>query len=85
MRGLVFATAIGAAALLSVSAQAAPLSSPSQALSSAVSSDVTLVAEGCGRGWHRIPNGRCVRNTSRAHGACWYVRGPAGGWRLVCG
>ena len=83
MKGLVFAAAFSVAALLSVGTQAAPLSS--QALSSAVSSNVTLVAQGCGRGWHRIPNGRCVRNLSRVHGACWYVRGPAGGWRLVCG
>ena len=81
MKGLVFAAAVSAAALLSVSAQALPLSPSSPALSS----DVVQVAEGCGRGYHRIPNGRCVRNTSRAHGACWYVRGPAGGWRLVCG
>jgi hypothetical protein len=85
MKGLLFAAALGAAALLSMSAQAAPLSSSSQALSSAVSSDVTLIAEGCGRGWHRNAAGRCVRNLSRAHGECWWVRGPAGAWRMICG
>jgi len=84
MKGLLFAAALGAAAVLSVGAQAAPLSSSSQALSSAVASDVTLIAEGCGRGYHRGPAGRCHRNLSPAEGACWFVRGPAGGWRMVC-
>jgi hypothetical protein len=84
MKGLVFAAALGAAAALSGSAQALPLSSSSQALSSALQSDVVQVAEGCGRGYHRGPAGRCHRNLSPAEGACWWVRGPAGGWRLVC-
>jgi hypothetical protein len=85
MKGLLFAAALGAAAMLSVSAQALPLSSASQDLSSGAPSTVLQVAEGCGRGWHRNVAGRCVRNLSRAHGPCWWVRGPAGGWRLVCG
>jgi len=84
MKGLLFAAALGAATLLSVSAQALPLSSSAQALSSAVSSDVVQVAQGCGRGYHRGPAGHCRRNLSAAEGACWWVRGPAGGWRLVC-
>jgi len=84
MKGLLSAAVIGAAALVSVSAQALPLSSSSQALSSAVSSNVLQVVEGCGRGYHRGPAGRCHRNTSPAQGACWFVRGPGGAWHMVC-
>ena len=46
-------------------------------------SDVVLVAEGCGRGWHRGPYGGCQRNVS-PNWPCWYVRGPYGRWRLIC-
>jgi hypothetical protein len=44
---------------------------------------VILVAEGCGRGFHRGPMGGCQRNLSPAW-PCWWVRGPFGRWRLVC-
>ena len=84
MKGLLFAGTFGVVALLSASAQALPLPSSSRALPSAVSSDVVQIAEGCGRGFHRGPGGRCHRNLSPAQGACWFVRGPAGGWRMVC-
>ena len=47
-------------------------------------SNVTLVAGGCGRGWHRGPRGACVRNMGPGMGACWWVRGPYGRWRMVC-
>ena len=47
-------------------------------------SDIVLVAQGCGRGWHRGPRGRCIRNTAPGHGACWWRRGPYGRWVLVC-
>jgi hypothetical protein len=83
MKGLLLSAAVGAAALFSVSAQALPVSS-SQAASSAISSDIIQVAEGCGRGYHRGPGGRCHRNLSAAHGACWWVRGPGGAWRMIC-
>ncbi len=46
-------------------------------------SDLVLVAEGCGRGWHRGPYGGCRRNVSPSW-PCWYVRGPYGRWRLIC-
>ncbi len=45
--------------------------------------NLVLVAQGCGRGWHRGPYGGCRRNMSPAW-PCWWVRGPYGGLRLVC-
>jgi len=81
---ILFPAALVAAVMLSASAQALPLSSSSQALSSAAPSDVVQVAQGCGRGYHRGPAGGCRRNLSPAQGACWWVQGPAGGWRMVC-
>jgi hypothetical protein len=83
MKGLLLSAAIGAAALFVVSAQALPVSSAPSA-SSAISSNIIQVAQGCGRGYHRGPAGGCRRNLSPAQGACWFVRGPAGGWRMVC-
>ena len=51
------------------------------AASLAPSSDVTLVAGGCGPGWHRGPRGGCLRNYAHpaAH-ACprGYHLGPGG-------
>lgn len=44
---------------------------------------VTLVAFGCGRGWHPGPYGGCQRNWSPAW-PCWWVRGPFGRLHLVC-
>ena len=83
LKGLLLAAAAGAVALLATSAQAAPVSS-SPAISSALSSNVIEIAQGCGRGYHRGPAGGCQRNTSPAQGACWFVRAPYGGWRMVC-
>lgn len=47
-------------------------------------SEIVLVAQGCGRGWHRGPRGRCVRNTGPGMGACWWTHGPHGRWVRVC-
>ncbi len=66
-------------ALAGTSVNAAPIA-PSGA---SAGSNVTLVAEGCGRGWHRGPYGGCRRNLS-PRWPCWWVRGPYGGWHLIC-
>jgi hypothetical protein len=60
LRTLAFA-ALGVAmvSFASHQAQAIPMSNPLPAIDS---SDVTLVAQGCGRGWHRGPGGVCRRN-----------------------
>lgn len=59
-RKFALAAAIAAAVTLaSFDGQAMPLSNP---LSGADLSGVTLVAGGCGPGWHRGPAGRCRRN-----------------------
>jgi hypothetical protein len=60
LRTLAFA-ALGVAmvSFASHQAQALPMSNPLPAIDS---SDVTLVAQGCGRGWHRGPGGVCRRN-----------------------
>jgi hypothetical protein len=52
-------------------------------LSAGAGSDLVLVAQGCGAGWHRGPFGGCRRNLSPAW-PCWWTRGPFGGWHLVC-
>lgn len=57
---------------------------PAGPVSIGTDSDIVLVAGGCGRGWHRTARGRCVRNVGPGYGACWWVRGPYGRWRLVC-
>ncbi len=44
---------------------------------------VTLVAQGCGRGFHRGRFGRCARNLSPAY-PCFWRRGPYGRWHLIC-
>ncbi len=49
----------------------------------APSSDIVLVAGGCGRGFHRGPYGGCRRNLS-PRWPCWWTRGPFGRWRLIC-
>jgi hypothetical protein len=46
-------------------------------------SNIVLVAQFCGRGWHRGPYGGCRRNLSRRW-PCWWVHGPYGRWRLIC-
>jgi hypothetical protein len=80
MKGLLVAAAFAAAALFNVSAQAFPTSAQPAASAGGAAMQV---AGGCGRGFHRGPYGRCVRNMSRAY-PCWYVRGPYGHWHLVC-
>jgi hypothetical protein len=80
LKGMLVCAGLAAAALFSVSAQATPV-----APAAPVASDFVIkVAEGCGQGYHRNRYGVCRRNTSPAQGACWFVRGPAGGWRMVC-
>jgi len=45
-------------------------------------SNVTLVAGGCGQGYHPTPYG-CRRNLSPSY-PCYWVRGPYGRWRMIC-
>lgn len=63
-------------------ALAAPLSAmPIQMHGGAISSVVVTVAGGCGEGWHRGPNGGCLRNYAHpAEHACprGYHIGPSG-------
>jgi hypothetical protein len=80
LKGILSMAAFGALALGAVSVQAAPVAPASPMMSA----PVVQVAEGCGQGYHRNRYGVCRRNTSPAQGACWFVRGPAGGWRMVC-
>jgi hypothetical protein len=77
--GFVLLAAGAVLALASSSLSAAPIA-PAGVSSN---SGVILVAEGCGRGWHRGPYGGCQRNVS-PRWPCWYVRGPYGRWRLIC-
>ncbi len=79
MRVVLFAAAIAAFTLSIATVHAAPAAP----LSASALSDIVLVAEGCGRGWHRGPFGGCRRNLS-PEWPCWWVRGPFGRWRLVC-
>ena len=58
---------------------AAPVTPPGVA----ASSDIVLVAGGCGVGWHRGPFGGCRRNLS-PRWPCWFWRGPYGHWHLRC-
>jgi hypothetical protein len=62
MRKLTIAAAF-ALSVFGVSAGAQAM--PAMGAPGASSSPVTLVAEGCGGGFHRIPNGRCVPNYRR--------------------
>jgi hypothetical protein len=68
---------------ISAFAAADSKAAPAGPMSVAPGSNITLAAEGCGRGYHRIPNGRCVRNLGPGY-PCWWVRGPYGAWRMVC-
>ena len=53
-----FAMALAAAIALPLApAQAAPFAAPA-----APDANIVKVADGCGRGWHRNPWGRCVPN-----------------------
>ena len=42
----------------------------------APSSPVIQVAGGCGEGWHRGPNGGCLRNYANPGGTCLSARFP---------
>lgn len=77
------AFAILAALAFIVLAAGDPRASPIAPAGVGSNSKVILVAEGCGRGWHRGPYGGCQRNVS-PRWPCWYVRGPYGRWRLIC-
>lgn len=72
---LTFAASLVLAGLTSV--QAAPVAP----LSRTADSNITLVAGGCGLGWHRGPHGGCLRNFAHpAMHACprgWHL-GPLG-------
>jgi hypothetical protein len=54
------ATIVVAFTFVAFGAQAMPVSKLKGA--STVSGQITLVAGGCGRGWHRGPQGHCRRN-----------------------
>ena len=76
--GKTFALAAALISLGALPAQALPAAPVQTAVSV---SDVTLIAGGCGRGWHRGPYGGCRRNYAKPwlH-ACprgWYP-GPYG-------
>lgn len=75
---------LATAGAVSAFAAASSKAAPAGPVSIGTGSSVVLVAEGCGRGWHRIPNGRCVRNIGPGFGACWWRRGPYGRWVMVC-
>ncbi|HVV61327.1 MAG TPA: hypothetical protein VHD14_06165 [Pseudolabrys sp.] len=71
-------TALFAVILLArADVQAAPISGVS------ADSNVTLVAGGCGQGFHPGVHGGCVRNLSPRY-PCYWVRGPYGRWRMIC-
>jgi hypothetical protein len=57
MRKAFYASAIALLGLAAGPVQAMPI-----APLSGVAPDITLVAEGCGWGWHRGPYGGCFRN-----------------------
>jgi len=74
---IIVATALGLFALAAIPVQAMPI-----APLSGIQSDVTLVAGGCGAGFHRGPNGGCRRNGGYAapvhvYGGrhCWWRHG----------
>jgi hypothetical protein len=74
-----FAAALALGAITG-SAQAMPLAS----LDAGANGEIIAVAGGCGSGWHRGPNGGCLRNYANpaAH-ACprGYHIGPGGACR----
>ena len=75
--------ALAAAAMILAFAGNPTLATPAVPAGMTTSSHVVLVAQGCGRGWHRGRRGRCVRNWSRAY-PCFWVRGPRGRLRMIC-
>jgi hypothetical protein len=80
---LLMLAAVGAlSAFAAVDSKAAPAALAG--IDNGSGSEIVLVAQGCGRGWHRGPRGRCVRNMGPGYGGCWWRRGPYGRWVLVC-
>ena len=86
---LLAAVFTGAIALMTLPAQAFPVSPISSA---GTSSDIVQVRGGCGRGWHRGPYGGCRRNWARGRYVvprryvgprCWFKPTPWGP-RRVC-
>jgi len=71
-----FAGILGLSALAAVPVQAMPI-----APLSGVESNVTLVAGGCGAGFHRGPNGGCRPNGYGAAPAYHVYRGRHCWWR----
>ena len=75
-----FAVAAGClAVLMSFDAGAVPVSPVPLAQHSLV----TLIAGGCGPGWHRGPYGGCRRNFGPGGRRCWFQPTPYGP-RRVC-
>ncbi len=64
MRKAIYASAIALLGLAALPVQAMPIAPLSGA-----SPDITLVAGGCGAGFHRGPYGGCVRNAAVVVGA----------------
>lgn len=81
---LTILAAVGAVGALSVFSAAGVQAAPMGPMSVGSGSDIVLVAEGCGRGSHRTPGGRCVRNLRPGMYPCWWTRNIHGRWRLVC-
>ena len=59
-KGLGLFVALGIISLFAFDAHAMPASSLKGVYKN--SGQITLVAGGCGRGWHRGPRGRCIPN-----------------------
>ena len=70
------AAALGLFALAAVPVQAMPIASLS-----GIQPNITLVAGGCGAGFHRGPNGGCRRNGGYAAPAYHYHGGRHCWWR----
>ena len=73
---IVVAAALGLFALAAVPVQAMPI-----APLSGIQSDVTLVAGGCGAGFHRGPNGGCRGNGGYVAPGAHYYGGRHCWWR----
>lgn len=77
---LKFILPLSAAAFLALAASASQ-AMPVSGVDGASAPQITLVAGGCGPGWHRGPYGGCRRNGGPWGGPYW--RGP--GWRFYGG
>lgn len=83
---------LSAAAMLTLAASAAQAMPPIGDISNASSPGITLVAEGCGAGFHRGPGGACRPNVGPGPGIVVPVPGPGPvpywrgpGWRFSNG